>query len=40
MKLARPNKVPIIIGIAKPRSQLIAKKVRIGGTIAPGMAPT
>jgi len=32
--------LPISIGIANPKCQVTAKKVRIGGTIAPGIAPT
>src|SRR5271168_4049504 len=41
-KFASPNMAPINIGIAKPRFQdgLLAKKVRIGGTSPPAIAPT
>src|SRR5271166_209510 len=39
MKLLKPNSVPISIGMAKPTFHVIAKKVRIGGTNPPKIAP-
>ena len=39
MKLTRPPRVPIAIGTAKPRCQLMAKKAMIGAVSPPKMAP-
>ena len=39
MKLVKPPKVPIAIGMAKPNCQLMAKKAIIGAVNPPKIAP-